>query len=73
MESIIASDTAAQFRSGLHPHDLAQFIIATALSMLLEVIPGTTEPTVARRYVETFVLPAIINSPPPPERVFPDN
>ena len=72
IETMIAEDTAAQFRSGLHPHDLAQFIIATALSLLLEIIPGITNPAIARRYIETFVLPAIVVHPPPPERVFPD-
>ena len=70
IESIIASDNASQFRPGLHPHDLAQFIIATALSMLLEVVPGITEPAMARRYIETFVLPAIISNPAAPQRVF---
>ena len=60
------------FRPGLHPHDLAQFIVSTALAMLLGAIPGIREPAVARRYVETFILPAIVSSPPPPGRVFPD-
>lgn len=61
------------FRPGLHPHDLAQFFISTALSMLLSVVPQTTDPAAARRYIETFVLPAILASPPPPTRVFGDH
>ena len=71
IETMAADDTEAQFRAGLHPHDLAQFIIATALGMLLEVIPGITEPEVARRYIETFFLPAVLKDPPRPGRVFP--
>ncbi|WP_235683007.1 TetR/AcrR family transcriptional regulator [Mycolicibacterium alvei] len=69
IEGIIAED-AGQFRSGLDPHDLAQFIIATALGFLVRAVPGITEPDAARRYIETFVLPAIVKKPPPPCRVF---
>ncbi len=59
------------FRPGLDPLDLAQFIIATAMTLLLNVIPGTDDPDVARRYLQTFVLPAILADPPQPKRVFP--
>ena len=72
-EAMTASDTQGQFRPGVHAHDLAQFFIATALSMLLEVVPGITDPQVARRYIDTFVLPAVLKNPPTPERVFPDS
>lgn len=69
---IIATD-ANVFRPGLQPYDVAQFIIATALGLLLQTVPGTGDPDVARRYLETFILPAIVNDPPPATRVFPAN
>ncbi|RUP29527.1 MAG: TetR/AcrR family transcriptional regulator [Mycolicibacterium sp.] len=72
VEGMLANGTAGQFRPGLHPHDLAQFLISTALSLLLDVVPGSSDPTVARNYLETFVLPAIVDSPPPATRVFPE-
>ena len=72
VEGMLANSTAGQFRPGLHPHDLAQFLISTALSLLLDVVPGSSDPTVARNYLETFVLPAIVDSPPPATRVFPE-
>jgi AcrR family transcriptional regulator len=70
IKAMIAED-AAQFRAGLDPHDLAQFIIATALGFLVKTVPDITDPDAARRYIETFVLPAIVKKPPPPQRVFP--
>ncbi|UCZ61317.1 TetR/AcrR family transcriptional regulator [Mycolicibacterium phocaicum] len=72
VEGMLANGTAGRFRPGLHPHDLAQFLISTALSLLLDVVPGSSDPTVARNYLETFVLPAIVDSPPPATRVFPE-
>jgi len=62
---------ANRFRPGLHPKDLAQFIIATTISMLLGVIPGIDDPKTARSYIDVFVLPALITDPPKPRRVFP--
>jgi len=72
VEGMLAESVPGQFRAGLHPHDLAQFIISTALSLLLDVVPGSSDPTVARSYLETFVLPAIVEKPPPATRVFPE-
>lgn len=72
VEGMLAAGTAVRFRTGLHAHDLAQFIISTALSLLLDVVPGSSDPEVARKYLETFVLPAIVDQPPPVTRVFPD-
>lgn len=66
---MLAQDPAV-FRPGLHPHDLAQFFISTALSMLLAVVPESADPDVARRYVQTFILPAIVNNPPAAARVY---
>lgn len=72
VEGLLADSATGPFRPGLHPHDLAQFIISTALSLLLDVVPGSSDPAVARKYLETFVLPAIVDRPPPATRVFPE-
>ncbi|MFV8053857.1 TetR/AcrR family transcriptional regulator [Mycobacterium sp. 48b] len=69
VEGIIADD-ATRFRPGVHPNDLAQFIIATSLSFLVNAVPVRKDPAVARDYIETFILPAIVKEPPPPRRVF---
>ncbi|OBG79645.1 TetR family transcriptional regulator [Mycobacterium sp. E802] len=69
IEAIFADD-ATRFRPGVHPNDLAQFIIATSLSFLVKAVPVGNDAAVARRYIETFVLPAIVTQPPPPRRVF---
>jgi hypothetical protein len=39
--------------------------------MLLGVIPGTEEPETVRRYIDAFVLPAIVAHPAHPRPVFP--
>lgn len=67
---MLAQDGAGIFRPGLHSHDLAQFFISVALSMLLSVVPNSSDPEVARRYIQTFVLPAVVACPPPPVQVF---
>ena len=59
-----------QLRPGLDAGDVAQFIITTSLTMLLGVIPEIQNPDTARRYIETFVLPAILADPPAPQPVF---
>ncbi len=66
---MISAD-AQRFRPGLRPHDLGRFIIATAMSMLTGIVPGLDDPGVARRYVETFILPAFVARPPDPSSVF---
>ncbi|WKG04679.1 TetR/AcrR family transcriptional regulator [Mycolicibacterium sp. HK-90] len=68
VETVVADGTP--FRPGLHPNDLAQFIIATALSFLMKTVPAVTDPAVARSYIETFILPAILQESPEPRRVF---
>lgn len=72
IEDMLASDGGDQFRRDLRPKDLAQFFISTSISMLLGVIPGSEEPETARRYIDVFVLPAILEHPPRPRSVFPD-
>jgi hypothetical protein len=51
---------------------LAQFFISTSISMLLGVIPGTEDPETVRRYIDVFVLPAVVAHPPHPRAVFED-
>ncbi len=57
-------------RPGLPPADAARYVLGTALSLLLGVIPNTDDPKQVRRYVRTFVLPALVAAPPEPEEVF---
>lgn len=52
----MGTDDSNRLRPGLRAHDVAQFIIATALSLLLHTVPGTSDPDVTRRYLQTFVL-----------------
>lgn len=70
IEEMLASDRGDQFRRDLRPKDLAQFFISTSISMLLGVIPGTEDPDTVRRYIDVFVLPAIVAHPPHPRPVF---
>ncbi|QUR68667.1 TetR/AcrR family transcriptional regulator [Mycobacterium spongiae] len=59
-----------QLRPGLEPADVGHYILAVALSLLMDVVPGTNDPDTVRRYARTFVLPAIIASPPRATPVF---
>ncbi len=56
----------------LRPRDLARYLVATNISMLLGLVPGTGDPQTARRYIEVFVLPAIAADPGPARAVFPE-
>ena len=69
-EAMDDGEAGAVFRPGLRPGDVGQFLVTTSLSMLLGVIPGIDDPETARRYVQTFVLPAILAEPPAPREVF---
>jgi hypothetical protein len=70
ISALLNADGPPVFRNGLHPGDIGQFLISTAISLLLNVIPGTQDPAVARRFIEVFVLPAILEHPPHARRVF---
>jgi AcrR family transcriptional regulator len=72
MAEMLSSDGGNQFRQGLRSKDLAQFFISTSISLLLGVIPGTEDPAAVRRYIDVFVLPAVVAHPPQPRAVFPD-
>jgi hypothetical protein len=72
MAEMLSSKGGNQFRRALRPKDLAQFFISTSISMLLGVIPGTEDPQTVRRYIDVFVLPAIVARPPKARAVFPD-
>jgi hypothetical protein len=50
--------------------ELTQYLVATALTLLLGIIPGSEDAEVARRYIDVFVLPAIVRDPQP-RAVFP--
>jgi AcrR family transcriptional regulator len=58
------------FREGVRTIDAANFLAASALSFLLGIVPVTKDPDQIRRYVATFILPAVIAKPPRPRRVF---
>ena len=70
VEAMKDGDPGQRIRPGLRPGDVGTFIIATALTMLLRVVPEIEDPDTARRYLQTFVLPAILEDPPPPRNVF---
>jgi AcrR family transcriptional regulator len=71
IEAVLREDAGKHFRRDIDAHDLTQFLIATALSLLLGIIPGSENADVTRRYIEVFVLPAIVRDPPQPRAVFP--
>ncbi len=72
MEDMIKHDGAGLFRTDLRPKDLAQYLISTNITMLMGIVPGVEDPETARRYIDVFVLPALVAHPPPPRAVFPD-
>jgi AcrR family transcriptional regulator len=57
-------------RPGLIPADVGQYILSVALALLIGAVSGSGEADVVRRYVQTFVLPAILAVPPRPRQVF---
>lgn len=71
IEAMLREDDGQHFRRGIHPQELTQFLVATALSLLLGIIPDSENADIARHYIEVFVLPAIIKDPPQPRAVFP--
>ncbi|OBK35651.1 TetR family transcriptional regulator [Mycobacterium sp. 1245111.1] len=71
IEAVLREDDGKDFRNDIDAHDVTQYLITTALSLLLGIIPGTENVDVARRYIEAFILPAIVKDPPKPRPVFP--
>jgi AcrR family transcriptional regulator len=71
IEAMLREDAGQHFRRGINAADVTQFLIATALSLLLGIVPDSENADVARHYIEVFVLPAIIRDPPQPRAVFP--
>ena len=67
---MLQTRTRRHFRRGIHPQDLTQFLIATAMSLLLGIISGSENADVARHYIEVFVT-TINQNPPRPRAVFP--
>ncbi|WP_374158187.1 TetR/AcrR family transcriptional regulator [Mycobacterium sp. G7A2] len=70
VELMAGDDSDSRLRAGVPPRDIARFITSTAITMLLGVVPDIDKVDTARRYVETFVLPAILEHPPAPRPVF---
>jgi AcrR family transcriptional regulator len=73
VESLIKQMVEAEggfLREGVRIIDAAKFLVASALGMLLGIVPGSEDPDQVRRYVTVFILPAIMASPPPPHGVF---
>jgi AcrR family transcriptional regulator len=68
--AMIEQDRTDTFKPGLRPKDLSRYLIATSIAMLLGVIPGIENPDTARRYINVFILPAIITNPPAAGEVF---
>ena len=71
VEAVLRQDDGKHFRTDIGAHDVTRYLISTALSLLLGIIPGTENAGVARRYIEAFILPAIVRDPPQPGPVFP--
>lgn len=59
-----------QLRAGLRPGDAARFVLSVALGLLLGLVPGADDAGRVRRYVQVFVLPALMADPPPAGPVF---
>jgi AcrR family transcriptional regulator len=70
IEAVLRQDDGKHFRSDIDAHDVTQYLISTALSLLLGIIPGAEDADVARRYIEAFILPPIVRDPPRPRPVF---
>ncbi len=47
IEAMLREDAGHHFRRGIHPQDLTQFLIATALSLLLGIVPDSENADVA--------------------------
>lgn len=66
----VFSGQVANIRDGVRPADAARYVLSVALGLLLELVPGVSDPDQVRRYVRVFVLPALMAHPPDPEPVF---
>ena len=61
---------ATFLRKGIRSGDAATFLVGTSMSFLLGLVPGSDDADQVRRYVTTFILPAVMASPPKPGAVF---
>lgn len=59
-----------KLRAGLRPGDAARFVLSVALGLLLGLVPGADHAEQVRRYVQVFVLPALVADPSPAGPVF---
>jgi len=58
-------DLATELRVGLPIEHAVDHLIAVGLSLVLTESPLTADPAAQRRYVQTFVLPALLETRPP--------
>lgn len=70
VEAMLSAAGQGEIRPGLQPGDIGQFIVSTAITLMLGIVPGAEQPDTVRRYLETFVLPAIFAESPTPGAVF---
>ena len=70
MAGIIDTDAGKTLRPGLEAKDLALVLIATSMSLLLGVIPGSDDPETVRRYLNVFFIPAVAAQFPAAHPVF---
>ncbi|MGJ6126833.1 helix-turn-helix domain-containing protein [Mycolicibacterium sp. Y3] len=70
MSAMVEADAGKTLRPGLRAKDLGLFLIATSMSLLLGVIPGSEDPATTRRYLDVFFLPAVAAQFPPASPVF---
>jgi AcrR family transcriptional regulator len=59
-------------RPGLALSDAARYVVTVALSLLMGAVPGAHDPNQIRRYIRTFILPALLAHPPNTAPVFAD-
>ncbi|MDG4668020.1 TetR/AcrR family transcriptional regulator [Mycobacterium sp. 236(2023)] len=67
--AVMKSDDGGAFRPGLCTRDVTQFLITTCVGFLLGLNPDLVDAGAARRYVHTFVLPALLVEHPAPQKV----
>lgn len=61
----LANAPGQALRRDLPPRDAAHFLMMSALTLLVGLVPGSKDADKVRRYVHTFVLPALFAKPPP--------
>ena len=68
-DQVVQADSTF-LRDGVSSNDAAKFLVSTSMALLVGVVPGAQDPDQVRRYVTSFILPAIMANPPDPGPVF---